>query len=236
MVVANAQTPLIFCIEVDVMARTGYYTVDGTAYAEYEEKKSRFLAYVGHAEDEKSAHEFIEKIKSKHWDAAHNVYAYIAGADIKCQKFSDDGEPSGTAGLPVLEAIKRKKLEDVIVVVSRYFGGVLLGASGLVRAYGKAASLGIEAARIVAVKMCYPIDIDIEYGLLGKMQNLFKQYEVSVVDAIYSDKVNIKILVPYDKAEPLLKEISQVSSGTAQVVQGLCQYSKIESDPQCVKW
>lgn len=234
MVVASEQTPLIFFTEDDLMARTGYYTVDGTAYAEFEEKKSRFIAYVSYAPDEKSAQQFIEQIKSKHWDATHNVYAYIIDGETKSQKFSDDGEPSGTAGLPVLEAIKRKKLEDVVVVVTRYFGGILLGAPGLVRAYGKAASLGIEASKIIAVKMCYPLDITIEYNLLGKIHNIFRQYEASVIDTIYTDKINIKLLVPYDKTEPLLKEICQMSSGNAQVSKGSCQYSKIELNAQCL--
>ncbi|HOQ06313.1 MAG TPA: YigZ family protein, partial [Clostridiales bacterium] len=129
--------------------RKDYLTVSKEAVAEIEEKKSRFIATVRPVSSEQEAQDFINRLKARYWDATHNVYAYYICAGNVVQKFSDDGEPSGTAGLPVLEAIKKTGVQDVAVVVTRYFGGTLLGASGLVRAYGRSAALGIDAAGIV---------------------------------------------------------------------------------------
>ena len=130
------------------------YTVAEYGSDEFTEKKSKFIGYVKHVETEEEANQFIAEIKSKHWDAKHNVYAYILGENGSTQRSTDDGEPAGTAGRPVLEVIKGENLTNTAVVVTRYFGGVLLGTGGLVRAYGKAAKLAIENAEIVRpVKM-----------------------------------------------------------------------------------
>jgi len=134
-----------------------YKTISKEATVEMEEKKSRFIANVKPVSSEEEALEFINNIRAKYWDATHNVYAYYISGENIIQRFSDDGEPSGTAGMPVLEVIKRMELKDLVVVVTRYFGGILLGASGLVRAYSKSAALGIEAAGIVT-KKTMPID------------------------------------------------------------------------------
>ena len=135
-----------------------YRTVAAEAFAEFEEKKSKFIATVKPVASEEEAAAFISGLKSRYWNASHNVYAYYICGDNILQKFSDDGEPSGTAGLPVLEAVRKLAVQDVAVVVTRYFGGTLLGAAGLVRAYGRSATLGIEAAGIIKKQLCIKAD------------------------------------------------------------------------------
>ena len=149
-----------------------FRTVLKEASVEMEEKKSRFIASVKPVASEEEALEFISCMKAKYWDASHNVYAYLVEGETTAQRFSDDGEPSGTAGMPVVEVIKRMEVQDLVVVVTRYFGGTLLGAAGLIRAYRKSASLGIEAAGIVKRLLCVEMSVVMEYSLLGKVQNL----------------------------------------------------------------
>ncbi|MGB3990232.1 MAG: YigZ family protein, partial [Acetivibrionales bacterium] len=162
--------------------RKDYLTVSKEAAAEIEEKKSRFIATVRPVSSEQEAQDFINRLKTKYWDATHNVYAYYICAESTLQKFSDDGEPSGTAGLPVLEAIKKLEVQDVAVVVTRYFGGTLLGASGLVRAYGKSAAVGIEAAGIVRKLLCTEVRVTIDYSMLGRIQAAIASRGYSVKD------------------------------------------------------
>jgi len=131
-----------------------YKTVLNHAVYEIDEKKSRFIASVKPVSTEDEAIRFINDLKSKYWDATHNVYAYTIGKNDEVQKFSDDGEPSGTAGKPVLETIKSKGIKNVLVVITRYFGGTLLGAGGLIRAYSESASLGLDKAGIIKVVKC----------------------------------------------------------------------------------
>src|SRR5690606_10195609 len=130
-------------------------------------KKSRFIATVRSVTNEREAEAFIHGIKKEHWNARHNVYAYNIITGDTAQRYSDDGEPQGTAGIPVLEAIKRMNLTDIAVVVTRYFGGILLGAPGLVRAYGRAASAAIEKAGIVGRVLCRKMILTVQYSLSG---------------------------------------------------------------------
>ena len=157
-----------------------YKTVDGYAKAEWEIQKSRFIAYVNHVENEAQAQEFINEIKKKHFDATHNCYAYIIGEHSDTQKSNDDGEPSGTAGVPILEVLKKNELSDIAVVVTRYFGGIKLGAGGLIRAYGKSATLGLEASVIVKKSIFNCYDLELDYTLLGTLENYLHQKEVSI--------------------------------------------------------
>jgi len=153
---------LFFFFQGGVMQRD-YKTVYKYAQAEIEEKKSRFIASVKPVNSAAEAVDFINIFKTKYWDATHNVYAYHIGGNNIVQRYSDDGEPSGTAGIPVLEIIKKMELEDLAIVVTRYFGGTQLGASGLIRAYGKSAAAGIEAAQIIFNKLCERLIITVEY-------------------------------------------------------------------------
>lgn len=178
-----------------------YYTIAAEASAELEEKKSRFIATVKPVVNEDEAAAFINGLKAKYWNASHNVYAYYICSNNILQKYSDDGEPSGTAGMPVLEAIKKQNVQDAVVVVTRYFGGTLLGAAGLVRAYGKSAGLGIDAAGIIKRQLCMETEIITEYTYLGKIQSLIGAKGYKVKNTVYGQDVQIIFFVPVDEYE-----------------------------------
>ena len=189
-----------------------YRTVATEASAEFEEKKSRFIASVKPVTSEEEAVAFVNSLKSRYWNASHNVYAYyICGYNI-LQKFNDDGEPSGTAGLPVLEALKKLMVQDVAVVVTRYFGGTLLGAAGLVRAYGKSATIGIEAAGIIKRQLCIRLDIILEYALLGKVQSMLGARGYTTKDTLYGQDVQISCFIPVDEYELFVSEITDATN------------------------
>lgn len=192
-----------------------YKTVLNHAVAEYEEKRSRFITSVRPVSTEEEAVEFINQLKAKYWDATHNVYAYHIGGDSVIQRFSDDGEPSGTAGLPVLEVIKRMELQDVVVVVTRYFGGTLLGAAGLIRAYGKSALLGIEASGIVTKKLCEEIHVTLKYPVFGKVQNQVLNYGYTIKDIKYTQDVEMYLLIPIDERNRFIEYINEATNGEA---------------------
>ncbi|NMA34264.1 MAG: YigZ family protein [Clostridiaceae bacterium] len=200
--------------------RKDYLTVSKEAVAETEEKKSRFIATVRPVSSEQEAQDFVSRLKTRYWDATHNVYAYYICTDNIVQKFSDDGEPSGTAGLPVLEAIKKAGVQDVAVVVTRYFGGTLLGASGLVRAYGKSAALGIDAAGIVRKLLCVETRVTTDYSQLGRLQAAIASEGYSVKDTIYTDTVTIDVYVPVDEFDQFSVLITEASNGRAGISAG----------------
>lgn len=197
--------------------RKEYITVSREATAELEEKKSRFIATVRPTQTEEEAQAFIQSLKTKYWNATHNVYAYYMCGNSLVQKFSDDGEPSGTAGLPVLEAIKKLGVEDATVVVTRYFGGTLLGAAGLVRAYGKCASMGIEASGIIKRQLCFETEVGLDYSMLGKIQSLVVENGYKIKDTVYSEDVTMSLYVPVDKLEELTSLITEATSARALV-------------------
>ena len=194
-----------------------YKTIDGYAQTEWEVQKSRFISYVNHVENETQAQDFVNQIRKKHFDATHNCYAYIIGEHSDIQKSNDDGEPSGTAGVPILEVLKKNELSDVVVVVTRYFGGIKLGAGGLIRAYGKSATLGLEASVIVkkSVFNCYNLSMD--YDLLGTLENYLHQKEIRIKDKNYTDKVDISILLPQNDSENTLKDITNLSAARCKI-------------------
>lgn len=190
-----------------------YKTVLNNAVAELIEKKSKFISTVKPVSSEEEAIEFINQIKTKYWDATHNVYAYNIGGDIVIQRFSDDGEPSGTAGLPILEVIKRAELQDLAVVVTRYFGGTKLGAAGLVRAYSKSASLGIDSAIIIKKKLCAEFHVTLDYGNFGKVQNQINNLGYNTKDIKYTQDVTMTVLVPIDEIDVFIEYINEVTNG-----------------------
>lgn len=196
-----------------------YKTVDGYAQTEWEIQKSHFLSYINHVETEQQAQDFINQIKKKHFDARHNCYAYIIGEHSNVQKSSDDGEPSGTAGVPILEVLKKNELSDIVVVVTRYFGGIKLGAGGLIRAYGKSATVGLDASTIVkkSIFNCYNLSMD--YDLLGTLENYLHQKEIRIKDKNYADKVDISILLPQNDSENTLKDITNLSAARCKITQ-----------------
>lgn len=208
--------------------RKEYLTISHEAVAELEERKSRFIATVRPVTSEEDANNFISELKTKYWNASHNVYAYYICANNVLQKFSDDGEPSGTAGLPVLEAIKKSDLQDIALVVTRYFGGTKLGAAGLVRAYGKSATMGIQAAGIVKKQLCILVQVTMEYTLLGKVQAMVASNGYRVKDTIYTQDVDMLVYIPLDELEEFTSLINEVTNGQALIDTGEKVYISIE--------
>jgi uncharacterized YigZ family protein len=194
-----------------------YKTVLKEGYFLLEEKKSRFIARAKPVFTEQEAMDFIQSIKSACWDATHNCYAYSIDTDSVYQRYSDDGEPQGTAGLPMLEVIKKKGLQNVVVVVTRYFGGTLLGAGGLVRAYGKACVGGLEDAGEIQVKPCHKLKISIEYHLSGKLQNMLINKGFIISDTEYTHEVTFTIYSPMEKRENLENNIREITGGVLRL-------------------
>lgn len=175
--------------------------------------KSRFIGYAKPVKSEEEAIEFIDDIKTKHKDATHNVYAYMIGENSNIQRYSDDGEPSGTAGVPILEVLKKEELVDLVVVVTRYFGGIKLGAGGLVRAYIKGAKIALDASKIVKKVLHSKVKFRIEYTLYGKVENELMTKEYEVGDIVYDDAVNIVVICEKHKVEQLVHLITDLTSG-----------------------
>lgn len=174
--------------------------------------KSRFIGYAKPISNEEAAIDFIREIKSKHKDATHNVYAYVCGENNNIQRYSDDGEPSGTAGIPVLEVIKKEDLRNVVVVVTRYFGGVKLGAGGLVRAYTKGAKIGLNAGEIVDKILFTELKVRIDYTLYGKVENELLRLNYFIKEVIYDDAVNLIILCKTDESSQLINTLVELTS------------------------
>lgn len=183
-------------------------------------EKSTFIGYAKPIKTEEEAVEFINEIKKKHKDARHNVWAYTVGKSMNIQRYSDDGEPQGTAGIPTLEVIKKEDLRDVVVVVTRYFGGIKLGAGGLVRAYTKGAKIGLEAGKIIEKIMYQEVKIKIDYNQLGKVQNEIMNLGYFIKDTIYEDNVEIIVYSRVNEKESIIERINDITSATAQITIG----------------
>ena len=194
-----------------------YITVRNFGEDSFEEKKSEFIGYAKRVESEEEAKEFVNEIKNKHKQARHNCYAYIIGENMGIQRYSDDGEPQGTAGIPILEVMKRNEVKDCAVVVTRYFGGILLGTGGLTRAYTKGAAIAIKAAGIVEKVDGVEVIIKVDYDLLGKIQYVCGQNSWHIEDSVYSDKVEIHILAEKEAAEVIEKTFIEETNGKAEI-------------------
>jgi len=182
-------------------------TIKKEGYAELIEKKSKFIANVFPVETEEEALEKLAMVKKKYSDARHNVYAYNIGGEIIRTRYSDDGEPQGTAGLPVLNVIKGQAIENILIVVTRYFGGILLGTGGLVRAYTDAAKLGVEDAEVIEEIEKVKLSLDIEYEHLEKVKNFIEKSNYDIDNIEYSDNVKIYVLIPLVNEEDAKKEM-----------------------------
>lgn len=194
-----------------------YFTVEKPSESLYVVKKSKFISNVAPIKDSKETEEYIEKFRKKYWNATHNVYAYILGLNDEIQKFSDDGEPSGTAGKPVLDVIKLKEVKNVLIVVTRYFGGVLLGAGGLVRAYSESASIGLENSNIIKKVNCNVFEITTDYNMLGKVQWELNQRNLIIDNISYTEIVLISAFVPVCCNFDFEQLILNITSGNAKV-------------------
>ena len=181
------------------------------------ERKSRFISYTMPVYTEDEAISFLNSIRKKHYDATHNCYAYILGENSEIQRSSDDGEPSGTAGIPILEVLKKENLTNTIVVVTRYFGGIMLGAGGLIRAYTEGAAQVIKASGIIEVKPYAKYIVKTGYSFLGKIQFEAVKKEYIIQDIDYTDIVGITILTPIDKNEDLIQNVNNWTLGEGQI-------------------
>ena len=194
-----------------------YRTIMKEGYYLLEEKRSRFIARASPVAGEREAVDFIQSVRSKCRDATHNCYAWLVEGDALYQRYSDDGEPQGTAGLPILDVIRKKELVNVAVVVTRYFGGILLGAGGLVRAYGKACAGGLEDAGEILVKPCVEIKIPVDYHLSGKLRNMFLNEGFTITGTGYTDKVTFTIVAPRERMDFLGQQIREITGGVLRL-------------------
>ena len=194
------------------------------------EKKSRFIANVCKVESEEQAVDIINNMKKKFWDARHNCYAYIIGNNNEVQKFSDDGEPSGTAGKPIMDIILSEKIHNCLIVVTRYFGGTLLGTGGLIRAYQEATKKGIAQSEVIDAIEGVSAYIDTDYNNMGKIQYICAEQNVLIEDIEYTDKVHIKLLIPKEYYMQFVHIITDRFSGNVEVIEnGEQKYSKMAS-------
>ena len=196
------------------MSLKKYKTIDSDDVfkAEYEINKSKFIAHVKYVEEEESAKEFLQQLKKKYYDATHNCSAWVLGVNGDKQKSNDDGEPGGTAGNPILETIKKNELTNIIVVVTRYFGGIKLGAGGLIRAYSHTAALGISASKVVTMTPMQRLSITINYNLLASVENWIRNKNISVENKDYSENVTLTLLLLPEEVENRLTELKDLTA------------------------
>lgn len=204
-----------------------YKTVLENANDEFVEKRSRFIGYCKPVKTEQEAIDFINEKRSEHWNATHNVYAYsLREGNIK--RYSDDGEPSGTAGMPVLDVIVKNEIFDVVVVVTRYFGGVLLGTGGLVRAYSHGSKIAVEAAKPVIMQNCLVCEARCAYNQYGKVSSLIIGVGAAVDDTVYESDVLVKFHIKPDLLGTLNKKLADATSGEVTVEQKDEQYFAVQ--------
>lgn len=189
-----------------------YKTVEKEASDFFIEKKSKFIGYAKPVKTQEEAVEFISEIKSKHWDATHNVYAYVL-RENNIQRYSDDGEPSGTAGVPVLDVMLKESLVDVCVVATRYFGGTLLGAGGLVRAYSHTSKIALEAAGIITMAQCSVMRAEVDYSFYDRLNILLSDFSAVILNTSFSDKVCVEFSVKENIVDLLNAKLIDVSNG-----------------------
>lgn len=204
-----------------------YKTVLENASDEFVEKRSRFIGYCKPVKTEQEAIDFINEKRSEHWNATHNVYAYsLREGNIK--RYSDDGEPSGTAGMPVLDVIVKNEIFDVVVVVTRYFGGVLLGTGGLVRAYSHGSKIAVEAAKPVIMQNCLVCEARCAYNQYGKVSSLIIGVGAAIDDTVYESDVLVKFHIKPDLLGTLNKKLADATSGEITVEQKDEQYFAVQ--------
>lgn len=196
-----------------------YSTIKGSAEASFIERRSEFTGHIKHVETEDEAVDFINKIRGENRKATHNVYAYIL-REGNTSRYSDDGEPQGTAGVPVLEVLRKEGLTDVCCVVTRYFGGILLGGGGLVRAYSHSAKIALDAAERLVMCVCRPVTITLDYSLFGKIGGALTEFEVRITDTVYADNVTVKAFVKKELLETFIQKLTDITNGSISIVQG----------------
>ncbi|CAM4061715.1 hypothetical protein BAMA_00895 [Bacillus manliponensis] len=201
-----------------------YFTVKEEGEHEIVIQKSRFICYASRATTEEEAQNFIQKIKKQHWNATHNCSAYLIGEQDQIQKANDDGEPSGTAGVPMLEVLKKRHLKDTVVVVTRYFGGIKLGAGGLIRAYGKSVSEGLNHIGVVERKLMRVMQTEIDYTLLGKVENELRNSIYTIKDIHYLENVTFDTYVKEEETGAFTEWMIELTNGKCTINEGELLY------------
>lgn len=196
------------------MGNVDYSTVKNFAEATFIEKKSEFIGYIKHVETNEQAVDFINEIREKHRKATHNVYAYVL-REGNISRYSDDGEPQGTAGVPVLDVLNKEGLTDVCCVVTRYFGGILLGGGGLVRAYSHSAKIAVDAAERLVMCRCNPVNVTVDYNLYGKVSHIIPEFEAKVLDTDFSENVTLKLIIKKNDVSRFIEKLTDITNGAA---------------------
>ena len=209
-----------------ISKKEAYVTVEKLGEAVYTEKKSKFIAHTKPVQNEQEALGFLQEMRSRYSDATHNVYAYIID-DNNISRYSDDGEPSGTSGMPVLDTLRKEGVVDVITVVTRYFGGTLLGTGGLVRAYTAAAAAALDSAGKITRVLCNRFLVNVEYTLSGKLQHFLSTNGYIIEKIEYTDFVEFSVLVKRAEKDKFLKELAEASCGKAKINEGKEEYIDI---------
>jgi len=213
-----------------------YFTVYDEAQGEFIERKSRFIGYIKPITSEAEAVSFINSLKSRNWDATHNCYAYyLKNNNTEIQRYSDDGEPQGTAGLPILEVIKKQGLQDVVIVVTRYFGGILLGASGLIRAYGNGAVVAIEAAGKIHKILSRQVAVTVDYTDFGRVQNTLLAHSYIIEEVVYTQDVEVRVLVPLDGVLKLSELMTETTNGGCLIEERDEKYMVLDTNGKLIK-
>lgn len=195
-----------------------YSTINGFSEASFTEKKSEFIGYIKHVETSDEAVDFINEIRAKHRKATHNVYAYVV-REGNTSGYSDDGEPQGTAGMPVLNVLTKEGLTDVCCVVTRYFGGILLGGGGLVRAYSHSAKIAVDASERLVMCRCSPINVTVDYNLYGKIGHVIPEFEAKILDTDFAENVTVKLIVKKNSVEKFIEKITDITNGASEFEQ-----------------
>ncbi|MDO4618302.1 MAG: YigZ family protein [Clostridia bacterium] len=208
---------------IDISKKECYKTVSVRSEAVLIEKKSKFIATVMPCDTEEKALTFLDEMKKTYSDATHNVYAYVIDEN-NIFRYSDDGEPSGTAGMPVLDAIRKSGLVDVAVVVTRYFGGTLLGTGGLVHAYGKSAKDGLLASGIIEKRLSAIMSVSCDYTLSGRLTHFFMEKGYLIEDTVYDTLVTYFLPIMLGEKDKFIKEVTEISNGKAQIKENGTKY------------
>lgn len=174
-----------------------YRTIEKESCDEFIEKRSRFIGYIKPVKTKAEAVEYINSIRSKHWDATHNVYAYVL-RDGQTRRYSDDGEPQGTAGIPVLDVLIKENVVDCVVVATRYFGGILLGGGGLVRAYSHTAKIAVDVGGVITMRLCSLMNVRCDYNFYGRLNSLIPEFGGVIDDTVFEEDVRIRFHLPAD--------------------------------------
>ncbi|GAA6237796.1 YigZ family protein [Apilactobacillus micheneri] len=208
-----------------------YLTIKTKGSNEIDIKKSRFICNIARVQNEEEANNFIESIKLENKKATHNCYAYVIGKDDHIQRASDNGEPSGTAGVPILDAIKMIGIHNTVAVVTRYFGGIKLGAGGLIRAYSNATTKAIESVGVIEKVLQTEITINVDYKLFDQLQYHLNENDINIIDTQYTDKVSVIVAIDNHYIENFKQDIVNLLNNRVNMVDGDEKYFEVDFNP-----